>query len=329
MKFDIQSISDILVCPKCSSKLLFQNESISCNNCTFHFTIDEGILLSNPENSITDNRILKEKEFYEEYPFPNYDELESPFSLISKAERANFPKQINDLLPFRIRILEAGCGTGQLTNYLSFSERQVIGTDLSVNSLKLGNEFKNKHSLDRSMFIQMNIFEPCFCDESFHLVISNGVLHHTPNPELAFQILTKLLKKHGYIIIGLYNKYGRLSTHIRRIIYNLTGSRLDFLDPHLRRKDISEIKKQMWFMDQYKNPHESSHTFEEVIKWFESNNIDFVSAIPEFDFGTTNKNIFAKQNIGTELSRKLKQLLMVFKRYNEGGFFVVIGRKRA
>ena len=50
-------------------------------------------------------------------------------------------------------------------------------------------------------------------------------LHHTKDPYGAFKILVKSLKPNGYILIGLYNKYGRLRTLIRRYIFKFFGKK--------------------------------------------------------------------------------------------------------
>ena len=84
-------------------------------------------------------------------------------------------------------MLEVGCGTGQLTNFLGISCRQVIGADLCLNSLRLGEQFRREHGLDRVRFVQMNLFRPCFKPEQFDVVLCNGVLHHTRDPYGGFQ----------------------------------------------------------------------------------------------------------------------------------------------
>ena len=48
----------------------------------------------------------------------------------------------------------------------------------------------------------MNIFNLFFEKNSFDVIISNGVLHHTYDPKLAFSELVKVLKPGGIIIIA-------------------------------------------------------------------------------------------------------------------------------
>ena len=50
------------------------------------------------------------------------------------------------------------------------------------------------------------------------------------------------------------------------------------LDPTLRNlKNDEQINS--WIRDQYMHPVESLHTIDEVIKWFDYNNIEFISSI--------------------------------------------------
>ena len=70
------------------------------------------------------------REFYEETPFPDYEDFDSASTLVRKARQGRFAKLLDDQLPPGARVLEAGCGTGQLTNFLSVANRSVFGADL-------------------------------------------------------------------------------------------------------------------------------------------------------------------------------------------------------
>ena len=177
----------------------------------------------------------------------------------------------------------------------------------------------------------MNLFNPIFREESFHLVICQGVLHHTSDPYLGFKTIGKLVKKGGYIIIGLYNKYGRLITDTRRWIFTITGDKFKFLDPRLRNIDRGEAKRVSWFKDQYKHPHESKHTIGEILKWFEQNNFEFVNAIPKvrpFSPLKINENLFQKNRKGNFIEHLIVQLSSILGGYKEGGLFIMIGKKK-
>ena len=125
----------------------------------------------------------------------------------------------------------------------------------------------------------MNIFKLFFEKNFFDIVIANGVIHHTHNPQLAFKKLVKVLKVNGFIVIGLYHKYGRLIHQLRKKLVYIFGDRLKVLDKRFS-ENISDKKKYAWFLDQYKNPFETTHTIAEVLKWFKENNIQYLSSWP-------------------------------------------------
>jgi len=187
-----------ICCPNCGNNLIL-NENIDCSKCGAKYSVDNGIpLLFSPNNWDGEDVTGRVKSFYEETPFPNYEDMENTGDLIQKAEKGVFAKLLNEQIPFNCKVLEVGCGTGQLSNFLGITQRQVTGTDMCLNSLKLANDFKARNQLDRVDFYQMNLFKPCFKKGSFHLVICNGVLHHTSKPFEGFKAISKLVKKNNH-----------------------------------------------------------------------------------------------------------------------------------
>jgi len=318
-------------CPICKSQFAIVNDSkIECKQ-GHNFIVENGLplLYADHENRWHSKDVTEIiKSFYMENPFPDYEDLDSVGSLIDRSRRSIFAKVLDDYLPFGIRILEVGCGTGQMSIFLSLPNRQVFGVDLCPNSLQLARGFRDAHGLERVFFYQMNLFCPIFKEGSFDLVYCSGVLHHTTFPLRGFSIICRLVKPKRYIIIGLYNKYLRFPTHIRRTISRFID--IGKIDPILRRLK-TEKKRQTWFNDQYRNPHESGHTITEVIKWFESNEIEFITSIPSPLMG---KNVEALQNPFKPVSPKtglevvLNQLLSIGTFQKEGGLFLVVGKRK-
>ena len=85
--------------------------------------------------------------------------------------------------------------------------------------------------------------------------------------------------------------------------------------------NVSDSKK-AWYLDQYKNPWETSHTASELLDWFEDVNIDYVSSIP-FDFNP-NQKLFDKRENLSKSKLFIKENLEIFKLKNlkEGGFLL-------
>jgi SAM-dependent methyltransferase len=325
---------DIFLCPACGGDLEISGNKIKCLVCCNDYQVVNGIPLlfwpnewGNSKKDVT-NVV---KSFYEKTPFPNYEKLENVGDLIQKAQRGIFAQLLNKQIPFNIRVLEVGCGTGQLSNFLGVAHRNVFGTDICFNSLQLGQKFKEKNGLERVGFYQMNLFRPIFKEESFPLVVCNGVLHHTNDPLAGFQSISRLVKKGGFIIVGLYNRYGRISTDIRRTIFKVCNDRFKFLDSRLRNKNVGDLRKLTWFMDQYKNPHESKHTIVEVLRWFDQNGIDFVNSIPKLEaFGefADNERLFYPHPRGNSLDHFIVQTHLLFTGIKEGGLFLMIGGRK-
>lgn len=267
-----------------------------------------------------------QSDFYNDVKFPNYDNVEGFGSLLDKSRRSIFVKKLDDEIPMGSNILEAGCGTGQMSIVLSRYARQIYGIDLSKGSLIEAKQFINSNDIKSVHLFRMNIFKLFFEENTFDVIISNGVLHHTYNPKLAFSKLVRVLKPGGIIVIGLYHRYGRIIQKIRQSLIKNFGDSFKFLDKRFREK-ISDKKKYAWFLDQYKNPSETTHTYLEVLNWFKVENIEFLSSIP-FDFNPENK-LFQKREAKNRFEIFLNEISLAFnlRQISEGGFFVMIGKK--
>jgi SAM-dependent methyltransferase len=327
-------ITDRFISPCCQAGLTMNGDNMVCESCEHSFSIIDKIpQLFWPHENIDDAGDVTEmvKAFYEETPFPNYDDHDSVRSLIEKSRRGLYARRLDETIPHNTTVLEVGCGTGQLTNFLGMSCRQVIGTDMCVNSLGLGEAFRREHGLTRIQFAQMNLFRPCLKPEQFDVLLCNGVLHHTADPYGGFKGLVPLVKPGGHLIIGLYNTYGRLFTDMRRGMFRLTGGRAKWVDPVLRRSGMSDDKRRAWFADQYRHPHESKHTFGEILGWFEENDVEFVRGVPAMrpeDNGLDGTSLFEPQPRGSKLEHFLVEAMEIFGAgQKEGGFFIMIGRK--
>ena len=74
---------------------------------------------------------------------------------------------------------------------------------------------------------------------------------------------------------------------------------------------------------------ESLHTLDDVLKWFENNNIEFINSIPSCDFTEEEREgLFMKRSKGSFFSRLINQFSMIFNNLgSDGGLFIVIGKK--
>lgn len=103
------------------------------------------------------------------------------------------------------RLLEIGCGVG--TDLLQFARGGAIvtGIDLSPHSIEIAKRRFEVYGLPGEFAIG-DAEQLSFPDESFDVVYSFGVLHHTPNTERAISEVRRVLKPGGEAIIMLYNR---------------------------------------------------------------------------------------------------------------------------
>ncbi|MBL7182933.1 MAG: methyltransferase domain-containing protein [Anaerolineae bacterium] len=278
----------------------------------------------------------KIRAFYNEFPFPGY-EVDDYYSVASLYDRASpYVKMLDRQMPSGLRVLDVGCGTGQLAALLSIANREVLGIDLSESSIAMANSLKEGLDLPNVTFVQGNLFDVHLPEDSFDYVLCNGVLHNTHDPYRGFVILCSWVKPGGYIIIGLYNTYGRFFTKVRGLLFRLfgttVGDRLTKLDYFMRRQDLPDVQKRAWFYDQYHNPHETAHTIEEVLAWFRTNGIDYINGIPKIrlfqPFSPDERLFEGEPKVGGWIEHTLVQLGWVLTTQKEGGYFLSIGRKR-
>ena len=282
--------------------------------------------------NIDDSTVEKVIDFYSESPFPNYEKNDDKSSINFKGDKNYLSREFKRFIGFNKDVLEVGCGTGQLSLYFGIgTNNRVFALDPTINSINLGNEFSKKNKINNVKFVNADIFDDVFNNRSFDFIWTNGVLHHTKNPSLAFDLISKYLKNNGYILLGLYNKYGRQRTLFRRILYKIFGSTLiKLLDPTLRNiKKGNDQQIKAWIRDQYEHPVESLHTLDEVLKWFKKNNIEFINSVPSCNFNYNKTlNLFEKTSKGNFFSRLYSQISMLFNNLGaDGGLFIVIGKK--
>ena len=297
------------------------------------YTFKDGIYIY-PFNDKTVDKI---QNFYQDDPFPNYEFNDDRRTIQQKGDANSYTYELKKFIGHGKKIIEIGAGTCQLSNYLALgTNNTIVAFDANLNSLKLGQKFSEKHSIKNIHFACADIFDDRIEESTFDFVICNGVLHHTKNSFEAYRSSLKILKKNGYILIGLYNSIGRVRTKIRGFLYKFFGKKyLLTFDPVLRKIDKLSIKKiDAWIKDQYVHPVERSHSFDEILDWFKKTNINFVNSYPPCGFlksmETENhlENLFIKGNESNFFERILSQIQMIFtKPGTEGGLFLFFARK--
>jgi SAM-dependent methyltransferase len=319
-----QPFMALLACPACSGPL----EDLVCTRCGARYASREGI----PDLRLpSDVRTEVVRAFYAASPFPGYPPHQTLANLRERAQRSEFARLLDEAIPPDARVLELGCGTGQMALFLAMTGRLVIGTDLSRPSLELAAGAARRLGVRGVLFVESDLRAPGLRPGAFDVVLSVGVLHHTPEPRQAFASMARLARPDGYVVLGLYNSFARLPHRLRRWVARLSGFRLIPFDPVLRERRLEPARRMAWVRDQYQHPEEHRHTLREVKHWFRENDVDYVRAYPSAVLGgeqTPGSGLFTPAEDDWELENLLAQLTWMRTLAAEGGVFVTVGRRR-
>ncbi|MBD0326424.1 MAG: class I SAM-dependent methyltransferase, partial [Pyrinomonadaceae bacterium] len=103
------------------------------------------------------------------------------------------------------RLVEIGCGMG--TDLLQFARggAHCTGVDITPRSVEISRLHFDLYRM-RADFVLSDAERLPFMDESFDVVYSNGVLHHTPGTEAAVREAHRILRPGGVAKVMLYHR---------------------------------------------------------------------------------------------------------------------------
>jgi SAM-dependent methyltransferase len=317
----VDDFLDLLACPACGGALA---SDLACFDCGAHYEAPDGIPNLRLGGSARTEVV---RDFYEDTPFPDYPPRASLAWLRARADRSEFAHLIDRAIPGDARILEVGCGTGQMSLYLARACRVIIGADLARAPLELGMAAARRFQLHQVLFVQTDLHRPALRKGAFDVLYTSGVLHHTPDPRAAFAQLVPLVRPGGVIVLGLYNAFARIPLRTRRFVASLSGYRFIPCDPVLRDRETEPARRKAWVRDQYHHPEEHRHTLAEVQSWFAENGVSYVRAYPSAMLGENSEELFTSAADNWRLEGWLAQLEWIIELGHEGGLFITIGRR--
>jgi SAM-dependent methyltransferase len=275
--------------------------------------------------------------FYEELPF-NYLGPRSAASLIRERNQVDsaYPDLDNALRESAAQtVLDVGCGTGWFSNTCAYHYGcPTLGIDLSTTALELARATSVELGIaGRATFARRDLFE--LGAETFDIVVSIGVLHHTHDLRHALEHATGAVAAGGRLYLGLYHAYGRrpfLELFERYRKRNAEGS----LTPEELEEGLALYQElnpgvsdreflRSWFRDQVLHPHETQHTLAELQVLLDSLGFEIQSTgINGFLPFESLESLFERERELYEHSRRRN----VIERRYFPGFFTVLAQPR-
>ena len=213
---------------------------------------NKNLIHLNPNRGLKDIEKITHKDFMEwneqmgiaEYPENFYESLNAISRHIEELRFRHISKHVkssSDSL-----LLDAGCGGGVLIDRLNCKNH--ICLDISKRMLML-TKAKNK-GRDSIFYIQSDIVELPFKNNSFPTVICTEVLEHVLDPEKAIKQIKRILKINGTAIFTVPNelfkqRVNRLASCLKKIIYPHKRTGRKIYDPwhinHFSKRDFQRL----------------------------------------------------------------------------------------
>ena len=213
---------------------------------------------------------------YMAHPFPQWSTEERARRLAFEICRYKF-LGLDQVLP-GARLIEVGCGTGMRTMGAArhFGVREFVGLDHSRASLDVARRVADEDGFTRFTPVEGDLFNIPYDDGAFDVVVSWGVLHHTPDPWRGFQEMVRVCRPGGFVALYLYNKYNHWRHNLQKNrVSRLAGEDFEkrFAIAH-RLYGTAPVERMTpedvaYFYDKYCHPHKSDHTYGEVLSRFD------------------------------------------------------------
>jgi SAM-dependent methyltransferase/uncharacterized protein YbaR (Trm112 family) len=268
-------------------------------NLSDHEERREGLLTLYPEliqQSVKKNKRTK-KSFELEWSLFNYEE-DKTWELKGEELLDRFLKETDETknsLHGKL-IFDAGCGNGQLNQYIAQCGATVVGMDLSK-SVERANA-NNKE--EKAFFLQADVQHPPLRFTSYDIVHSSGVLICTNNSEKTFSGIEPFVKKQGKLSVWLYHprknfihntfnflrKFtSKLPVKFQYYLYLLTIFPVSYLIKRIKGNKQNAREMMISIMDWFSPEFRWEHTHEEATSWFTKRNYNDVKITTTDTFG--------------------------------------------
>lgn len=177
-----------------------------------------------------------------------------------------------------MRVAEIGCGPGRATMFMVNRGIDVLAVDISMTSLLLA----RRRAPAAAFALATNVALP-FPRDTFDAIISDGVIHHTPDARASLGENARILREGGSMYLGVYRRkryyyylYRYAGRPIRALNATMWGRALiacTLLPLYYAVHLVKSRGKRTWtgarsfFHDYILTPRATFHTREEIEAW--------------------------------------------------------------
>lgn len=193
------ALLEILQCPSCRGKLVDRHSFLLCNSCRMHFPVLGGIPdltyfgPGTQQGDFNRAQAAYEAALHDRAAESDYEErivriYGTKTELLARSWAEGILK-----LPPPVRVLDYGCGTGQLSRVLRQYCGPLFAFDISAASVR-------KNATDNNVLgcVANGLFLP-FIENAFDIVCLSGVLHHIVDLPRAIREISRIAKDYVYV----------------------------------------------------------------------------------------------------------------------------------
>lgn len=277
-------LAEFLQCPSCGLSLTLTSDVFTCDGCGLEAPVVRDIA-----------RFVGSEAYAESFGYQWGTFRTTQLDRESEDESAVTFREKTGIDPIDLRgkrVLDVGCGMGRFAEVCARSGAQVIGVDLSA---AVEPAAENLREFPDCRIVQADIFDLPFAEETFDVIYSIGVLHHTPDTKEAFLRLPRLLAPGGQIAIWVYSAerqdllasglkytYRRITPMLdHKLLLKLSRAAIPLYSIHTQ-PGIGFVTRKIlptsmhadpeWRVldtfDDYSPRYRWRHTYDEVLSWF-------------------------------------------------------------
>jgi ubiquinone/menaquinone biosynthesis C-methylase UbiE len=242
---------------------------------------------------------------YDEFPFDFLTEEDERH--IERLQPAPFRKFADAYLGPGTVAAEIGCGPGRATLFMARRGVDLLAVDISGGTLALA-----RRRAPGCKFVQATNLQLPLRDATFQVVVSDGVIHHTPDAHASFRENARILREGGLMYVSVYRR-----RRYYYYVYTYAGPPLRWLEKRAWGRALVQSTalplyylahlaksrgRRTWrgarnfFYDYIITPRATFHTREEVEGWGRATGLELVDY--EEKVGNTHAFVFRKAPSG-------------------------------